>query len=339
MNRVGNGATNIKQLLASTQQLAKANIALLQRAGITDFDGIDFNWQKAHLEAWAKRAVVVNAGMKKYRESILEKLKLEGYKIVGTDPNPDPELRALQEEEFKQTKEAIAENKKASYQEYCENVSKTEDVGDRELKLLQEKRAKTEAERLAERKGNLKQRYQVEVTPELVDRDDRGWYGKLRLYYYLMIGNCFLAQRDKKKLSNLTEGTGKAFKPDINKQCLGMVIYALQKLEIEQFFDENAEFSKYSLADWYDRLKNPKTRAEIKTALGVNICDGDSPIQAANKFLKLLGLRLKAKRSAGGRADKHRIYSGCKVNADDHDRIYAQWYRRDLEQLNKEEVA
>ncbi|MGF1490100.1 MAG: plasmid replication protein, CyRepA1 family, partial [Prochloraceae cyanobacterium] len=282
-NKVGNGATKVKQLLASTHKNARANIVLLQRAGILDFDGMDFEWQKAHLEAWAKRAVVVNAGMKKYRESILEKLKVEGYEVVGTNNlDPDPQLKAQLTEEFEQTFEEIAENKKASYGEYRQKVSKADNVNDRELEELREKRSKTEAERLAEHKGNLRQRYQTEVTPELVEKDDNGWYPKLRLYYYLTIGNQFLPNRDKRKIEALTEDTGKAFKPDINRQCIGIKVYTLNLLNIKQFFDENAEFSKYSLADWCDRLRSPKTRAELKTVFGVNICDGDSPIQVAN---------------------------------------------------------
>ena len=335
INRVGNGATKVKQLLASQNQLTKANISLLQRAGITSFDDLNFDWQKAHFETWAKRAVVVNAGMKQYRSSILEKLKIEGYSMSGRDEQLQPDSK----EEIDLAKIEIDENKKAGYREYCEKVPKAEELNERELKELKEKRSKTEAERLAERKGNLKQRYGVEATPELVEKDDNGWYPKLRLYYYLTIGNQFLPNRDKRKLAALTEGTGKAFKPDISRQCLGMKVFTMKLLKIEQFFDKNAEFCKYSLADWCDRLRNPKTKAELKTIFGVNVCDSDSPIQVANKFLKLLGLRLSEKRWAGGRDDKHRIYSGCNLNPDDRDRILTQWYQRDVEQLNKEEVA
>lgn len=335
LSYVGNGSTNIKRLLASTNKKARANIHLLQQAGIRDFDDLDFDWETIHLKTWAKLAVVVNAGMKKYRQLILEKLRIEGYEIY----QQDSKLREEKQEEFKKTEKEIKETKKDNYKKYCQDVSVSKDSTPQQLEDLRDQRNKTDAEMLTEHKGNLKQKYQVEVTPELVEKDDNGWYPKLRLYYYLTIGNQFLPNRDKRKIKALTEDTGKAFKPDINRQCIGIKVYTLNLLNIKQFFDENAEFSKYSLADWCDRLRNPKTRAELKTVFGVNICDGDSPIQVANKFLKLLNLRLEEKRWAGGRPDKHRIYGGCKLNADDRDRILAQWHRRDSEQLNKEEAA
>ena len=88
MNRVGNGSTDTMQLFASTQKLAKANINIFAQSGIIvdDFDR-SIDWQKAHLETWVKRAAIVNAGMSRYRESILEKLKLDGYRIeFDADP-------------------------------------------------------------------------------------------------------------------------------------------------------------------------------------------------------------------------------------------------------------
>lgn len=339
MNRVGNGSTDIKQLFASTQKLAQANIDILSKSGISIFDGIDFDWQKAHLETWVKRAVIVNAGMSRYRESILEKLKHDGYKIEF-DADPDPEKRALQEKKSLVTNEEIIENKEACYGEYCQKVVDAEIPGDRELEVLREKRSKTEAERLKEHKGNLKQKYQVDVTPELVEKDDKGWYRKLQLHYYLTVGERFLPGRDKKKLSTLMEEGGSLFKPDINKQCLGAIVYALKALNIEQFFDESAIFSKHSLKDWFEVLNNPMTRGQIRTILGVTInAQKDTPIAVANRILKLLGLKLELTGSTGGRENKHRIYKGCRINPDERDKVFAKWFDRDSQLEDRGEVA
>ena len=338
MNRVGNGSTDIKQLFASTQKLAKANIDILQRAGISIFDGIDFNWQKAHLETWVKRAVIVNAGMSRYRESILEKLKHDGY-TIEFDADPDPEKRALQEEKSKVTNFEIIENKEASYGEYCQKVVDAEITGDRELEVLREKRSKTEAERLKEHKGNLKQKYQVDVTPELVEKDDKGWYRKLQLHYYLTVGEKFLPARDKKKIAKLMEEGGSLFKPDINKQCLGAIVYALKALNVEQFFDESAIFSKHSLKDWFDLINNPMTRGQIRTILGVTInAQKDTPIAVANRILKLLGLKLELTGSTGGRDNKHRIYKGCRINPDERDKVFAKWFVSDSRSVISEQL-
>lgn len=332
---IANGATSIKQLLASTHQKVRANISLLQRAGISDFDDFNFDWQKAHLETWAKRAIIVNAGMKRYRDAIIAKLIEEGY----SKSDLEAELQAADDEELKETKKAIEQNKAEGYKEYCAKVPKAEDLSELELEKLKEQRAKTEAERLAERKGNLKQRYGVEVTPELVEKDDSGWYAKLRLYYYLTLGNQFLAARDKRKIDNLSEDTGKAFIPDINRQCLSARVYALKTLNIEQFFDVNSVFSKHSLKEWFDLLDNPLVRSQIRTLLGIMIGEKDTPIAVANRVLKLLGLKMECIGSAGGRENKHRIYGGCNLNQDERDRVLAVWYQRDCELSEREEAA
>ncbi|WP_191762167.1 hypothetical protein [Komarekiella delphini-convector] len=45
-------------------------------------------------------------------------------------------------------------------------------MSDAELKKLQDKRAKIPTERHQQRKAELSRRYEVEVTPDLVEKDD-----------------------------------------------------------------------------------------------------------------------------------------------------------------------
>ena len=93
----------------------------------------------------------------------------------------------------------------------------------------------------------------MEVTPELVEKDDNGWYPQLQLQYYLTIGNQFLAQRDKRSLSTMKErGNGKAFKPDINKRQLSAPIKALELIDIKQFLDYERDrlLRPHSLTGW-----------------------------------------------------------------------------------------
>lgn len=318
---VGNGATNVKRLLGSTHRLTKANINLLEHADRNNYSDLDpDNWQKTHLLTWAKRAVIVNAGMRHYRKSILEKLELEGYSIENYD---------LTSEIANQIKNEIYETRDEGYAEHCQEVSEAENLSDRELEELRNNRSKTKAERLAEQKGNLRQRYQVEVTPELVEKDDRGWHSQLALHYYLTIGNCFLAVRDKTRLSNLTGGTRKAFKPDVNKSLLSAKIKCLELINITQFFGENLRFTAEGLKKWFELVSSALTRSQIKTILGVNIFETDSPIAAANKLLKLLGLKLIHVGWAGGRKNKHRVYAGCSLNPDNRDLVFNQWLKRD----------
>ena len=198
---------------------------------------------------------------------------------------------------------------------------------------MSNKRAKTQEERYRERKGQLIKRYGVEVTPELVEKDDRGWYPQLQLHYYLTVGNIYLAERDRRSISQLKkQGNNKFFKPDINKRQLSPQIKALQLIGIEQFLNPEAEFTKDSLADWFEMVV--KWRFEIKSILGVNIHpERDSAISVAQRILKKLGLRLEFKHQIRTNGKPTRVYRGCNLNPDERALVFDNWLERDLSQL------
>ena len=82
LEKVGNGATSFKALLSSEHKLCKANVRLLMMADADDeFAGLDTDFQPESLQTWAKRACLVNRGMKQYREFIIKKLVKEGYEV------------------------------------------------------------------------------------------------------------------------------------------------------------------------------------------------------------------------------------------------------------------
>jgi hypothetical protein len=329
-NRIGNGSTSIKTLLRSQHQQTKSNILLLQQADIDEFDELDVNFAASSLIAWALRACLVNAGKNNYRAEIINKLLSEGYQLAL----PDNEDLSDSENVKNQIKETAQQN----YFSYTRAVPQVETPSDSELEALANKKAKTLQERLIERKGKLIKRYGVEVTPELVEKDDHGWYGQLQLHYYLTIGNIYLARRDKSSLARIQkQGNGKAFQVDINKQQLSTKIKALQFIGIEQFFDEEAEFSADSLADWLDFVI--KLRFDIQAILGVSINpEKDTAIAVAQRLLKKLGLKLKFKYWRGDREKKQRIYSGCNLNADypsgtlrdQREEIFEIWLSREI---------
>ena len=320
-NRIGNGLTTIRGLLASEHKLARANISLLQQADIDNFDELEVNSSPESLNTWARYACVVNAGKNNYRESVLNKLISSGYEVMGTDSND--ELGSSE------VNEGLKETARKNYREYCQAVPQVETPTDSELESLKNKRAKTKTERLAERKGNLFKRYGVEVTPELVEKDDNGWYPQLQLHYYLTIGSIYLAGRDRRSLSTLSEqGNGKVFKPDINNRQLSAPIKALEAILIQQFLDPMAEFTADSLADWFEMVL--QLRYDIKTLLGVSINpEKDSAIAVAQRILKKLGLKLEFKYWRGDRSSKRRVYSGCNVNPDERDRVFNNWLARE----------
>ena len=317
-NRIGNGSTTIRGLLASEHKLARANISLLQQASINEFDELEVNSSPESLNTWAKRACVVNAGKNNYRDEIINKLILEGYEVAFKETDDELDSSGISE--------GLKETRTENYQAYCQTVPQVETPTDSELKSLFNKRAKTSTERLKERKGNLTKRYGVEVTPKLVEKDDNGWYPQLQLHYYLTVGNKYLTERDRRSLSQMKkQGLGKAFKPDINKKQLSIKIKALEIINIRQFFDRNAEFTKNSLDNWFNSKILP-FRFDIKDIFGININpDKDSAIAVAQRILKKLGLKLEFKCWRGDRSSKQRVYSGCNVDSDERNRVFSHW--------------
>lgn len=227
MGTVGNGSTSMGGLLRSQDIATQANIALLSASDNDDYSFIDQNFQPESLQTWAKRGAVINVEMRRYREFVLKGLESDGYTLIDPDDS-DPD----------ETKEVVKEVKAASkelYRSECLGVSKSEDVSDDELKKLQEKRVKTKEERYQQRKGELSRRYEVEATPELVEKDDNGWYPQLRLHYYLTVGREFLTSRDSKRAKAQAEaGENAIWKPDFNKgQMLSSVLF-LESLNLLQ---------------------------------------------------------------------------------------------------------
>ena len=312
---VGNGSTLINSLLASENKKAVANIRQLHLAGIEEFDTLDLNFSTHSLNTWAKRACIVNYGKANYRDEIVGKLLAEGYELF--DKEDDKKGTVVKQE--------IKENCQENYLAYNKAVAEVETVSDTELEELKDKRAKTQIERLKEKKGNLVEKYGVEVTPKLVESDDKGLYPQLQLHYYLSVGKAKLPERDRKTLFRLTkEGDGKVFSPDLNKRQLLAKVKALEIIGIEQFFNEDTEFTKESLADWLDFII--PFRFDLKSILGVSINpEKDSAIAVAQRFLKKLGLKLEFKCWRGDRKNKQRIYSGCNVDVDRRSQIFDYW--------------
>ncbi|MBD2536252.1 hypothetical protein H6G97_45970 [Nostoc flagelliforme FACHB-838] len=113
------------------------------------------------------------------------------------------------------------------------SISSYIELSPTELKKLQDKRAKTKTERHQQRKAELFRRYGVEVTPELVDKDDDAWYPQLRMHYYLTLGREFLANRDAKRAAAQLEARENSiWKPDFNKGQLLPAVLLLESLNL-----------------------------------------------------------------------------------------------------------
>ena len=315
---VGNGATDIKQLLASTHKVAKANIASLARLDNTDTEAECFD---TPLITWAKFGVLINEGMINYEQSILEKLEADGYEIL--DPDEDEEILDL-------TKD-ITESRDKIYQEYCHAVPASPELSSNEFEKLQSKQSRTEQEALAETKFKLKRNYGIDVTAELVEADDDGLSSQLKFFYCCTVGKIYLAERDKKAIAKLTEySEGKLWKPDLNKRVLSTKVKFVE-LCLSQFLDADRTFVPSDLEEWQSQLI-PR-RYDIKSLMNITIKPESSPIRTANALLQPLGLRLAPTgEKRGVRGEQEKVYKVVSDIQQWADQIFPVWLERDKSQ-------
>jgi hypothetical protein len=331
---VGNGATVKKALIASTKNKASKNIRFLQAAdaSLSDLD-LDLDFQPESLNTWARRGCYINLTMQNYRSSIVEGLIAEGH-FVTSPPEPQLELNKLSpiiektcphlvESQLKQVSET-------KYQAECTQIADAPTPTDSEYQKLKDKRAKTKSERWIERKGNLFRRYgdDVSITPELVKKDDEGWYSKILSHYYLTVGRPYLIERDSRQLRAISyTNRNRLWLPDFNRSLLSTPLRLLETLIIDllqpgveyrggdrhlQFIAELALFNQ----------------RELKTFLGLTIVESDTPIKIVQKLLGLLGLKLTCIGRLGSRGKRERVYV-FEPPDDGREEIFKSWLRRD----------
>jgi hypothetical protein len=327
-NRIGNGSTDLKQLLAGEHFKAKNTIRTLQSVGLREIPEFTFledgEKYSPSLSLWAKNAIKINLEGKKYRESVIKKLENEGYQIIQVDPGDEESIEALKDE--------IKEAKNENYSGHKQAVLNADSLSNCEYDSLKEKRELSEGERNQLKRARIERTYGINLTDELITKDDDGWYPQIRLHYFLTVGNQFLGDRDKKKLDDSIEnGEGKIFKPDMNRSLLSAKIQLLKLLNIEQFFGTEKEFTGDSLADWLERLQSPAFMSQIKSILGFTLSMKDTAISFAQRLLRLLGLKLicvgQRRREDGSR---YRLYHGCDPLVDGRGEVFDVWLERDL---------
>jgi hypothetical protein len=340
-NRIGNGSNDIKSILSSSHKLASLQISLLQKMGITEANDISFYEESEDIKScspslitWAKRAVIINNQNYNFADSLIAKIENIGYEI-SSYLSPDSALMTVNKE--------MKEIKESNYDNHKKRVSKSPNLDNKTYEEWKERDDLTETEEETFKKAEISRRYLTEnIPPEMIEKDDDGWYSKLILDYYLNYGNNFLSDREKRALERLKEASdnGNIFKPDMCKSSLASSIFCLQVLNIKQFFDQQKEFTHQSLQDWYERINNPTTRFQLKTILGVSIGKEKSAIAIAQRILALLGLKLelKERRRLKPGEEATRIYKGCNLNPDDRLPVFDRWLERDCLKQAQEEL-
>ncbi|BAY95985.1 MULTISPECIES: plasmid replication protein, CyRepA1 family [unclassified Tolypothrix] len=313
LGKIGNGAMNLKSLLASEHQRFQANLKMLQDASLI-IDGAEININRTALNIFGKMSCRINAGMIHYRESVLQGLGDEGHNIIDVYDNKTR----------KKLDQEITTQKNELYDGECEDVAATDtsQMTPTKYEALQQQRSKTTAERHIERKYKLEQRYGVEVTKELVQKDDAGYYPQLRLHYYLTIGREFVADRDRKLGEKMLQAKS-AWLPDFNGGQLGLVIHALEWLGIPNFIADDRQL-RGTDADLVE-IANQALRLkwQVKTVLGITLSNNDSPIVILRRLLSKIGLSLKYV-GRDGTGERQRVYRV--VGGDDgRDKIFQNW--------------
>jgi hypothetical protein len=274
---------------------------------------------------------VINVEMRRYRESVLAGLVEDGYSIFNVGDGSDEE----------QT-DAVVESVKAASEQLhaaeCEAIADSPIISDAELKKLQDKRAKTKTERHQQRKAELSRRYEVDVTPDLVSKDDDGWYPQLRMHYYLTLGREFLTARDvKKAAAQLEAGENSLWKPDFNKGQLLPAVLLLENLNLLQFLTPDVQLRGSDEKMMEFKALALKHRQVIKNYLNVSISVKLTPITIAQKLLDKIDLKLEYIGRLGSRDNRECVYQFIRVD-DERDLIFMQWFNRD-ELFSRESVS
>ncbi|KYC42208.1 DNA primase [Scytonema hofmannii PCC 7110] len=352
---IGSGSTNYRSLSCWYQDNQKENLALLSPLHKIDID-LPLVYDPIHLRTWSKLAARVNASIIFFRQSMKEGLIADGHPVslrsndtqkniirdlrfafLATDPKDLATRKRLVLEIVKVQKDwsqsrkntqeidcKIREIKRQNQLTLATAVANARDIDYLEYDQLLTKHSLTNEERHKINKYVLRQRYGIEVTPELKLRDDKGYYCQLLSHYYLTHESEYFHLKDKQEFhQQLSWGNGKVFLPDLKNYTLK--IEALRALGMLKFLQSERKFTEND-ADLI-LLKNISLQCSkhIRRTLGINIEMGKksvSAIRILERLLKLLGLKLK-------RIDNEVYQINLETLYDERQKIFTVWHQRD----------
>ena len=341
ISRAGSGSSIVNVLLSGEHKKDEANIKKLSAVGFEE--SIENNFDNICLTTWGKLAAIVNDGMNRYSEQVIEDLKAEGHNILAEEES------LITEEEIKETKQRIDENCEVEYSAHRVKVSEAESLTDEKFERLDKQNCKTEKEQLEHEKGTVERLYNVPVTPELIHKHDNGWHSQIRLHYLFGKGREFLADRDKNIMSRLLEsGGGDYFKPDTNKSLMGKKIDALDYIKLGELLElQEMTNDTPLLLEIFDKLQAQSYN--FKLVLGVNFSDIESPIKAVQRLLAMIGYKIPFLRKQGKRGQQLRVYGQAAAEfqrgddgkiilvdgvavpiTDGRDEVFEAWVNRDI---------
>jgi len=339
INRVGSGSASIKSLLSGEYGKDRANIKRLKMLCAEYSDGEEFD--NIYLNTWAVGAAIHNLGMWNYRQQVLKGLRDEGHNIINLN-------KKANDAELKQIVQNIKDHCNRKYLIYREKVSQAESITDERFQQLDKQNSKTEKERLDYHKGRLERFYNIEITPEIIRKDDKRWGQQITNDYYFSTGRDFLEDREKNIFKNALEnGDGSYFKPDTNKSFLGNKIELLDQLKIRELLKLDEVSNAHPLMIEFDE-KCTELQYLIKRDLGIDLSKTKSAIQKYQRVINLIGYKIPRLRREGVRGNQNWVYGAASHDfarddkgkvllaegkpipiLDERDRVFAQWLARD----------
>ncbi|BAZ46050.1 hypothetical protein NIES4102_30780 [Chondrocystis sp. NIES-4102] len=328
-NTIGNGSTSIPAILTSNGRFTQLNIRLLQQADFAYLDDLDTGFQAESLLCWAKMAVRYNAGAINYRGTIIAGLRAEGHEIIDAKKFQfSPAIQPASPADSCLV-EAITAISTQNYLAECSAIATAIDLDDQQYQTLKKSLIKSLSDRRRLRKYELKQRYHLPITPELVSLDDQGWYQKIRLHYFLTVGRAYLADRDTLVARKLIDqGNGSLFLPDFNSSQLGAIVGTLELLGIPILLQltrplRNTDEDLQSLA-----AIALNHRQEIKTILNIGIAKSYSPITIVSRLLDKIGYKIQCVRYEKINSKRVRVYQI--LSPDDlRQQVFSYWLNID----------
>jgi hypothetical protein len=366
-SKVGNGSSGAHVLLESQDRVTRKHIEILEKYDRAGFD-IDTQTDTRHTSAWAKYAARINAGQWKYRETVLYLLKQEGHDVSNSD---DSQMRF--DEDRLASEEAIARQmgdlEKADDIQYergrievitdeldskiqvikaeaeeirtqnrvanAEVITNAEDISFSKYEKLQDKKAKTPEELAEQQKYYLKDTYKIDVTPELVLKDEDGWLKQLRLHYFYMNPEQ-VHDRDANHIKNAVQnGDGQVHLPDI--KLYSACVEILKLMELDRFLNGEEFTNESELIQKLGKIFKEQGR-EIREYFKVGPT-GLTPIAQINRFFKdTIGLRMSGRQIRDEEGNRTRAYS-FKGFEDGRSVVFEAWDKNVAQYTNNEIMA
>jgi hypothetical protein len=306
---IGNGSKNYRILSYWYQENDLDNLALLNPLHPLDVD-LPYVSNFLHLRTWAKFGARINAAMTFYRQSIIEGLIAEGHALnYQKESSANDHLKALRKAFLATESQCLATRRKLvreivktqreldNYTEQMKGlkirmktmrihlnsqeakaVATSKAISHKTYEYLLKKSSLTEEESHQVAHYELKQRYGVNVTPQLKLLDDQGYYSQLLLHYALTA--------DFKSL------------PLPLLFPLMQTVTLFKSLRIQEYLNPNQEFSETDEALHQLTNLTHQYSQKIQQMTGLRLDDKRmnqslSGIKALSKLLRLLGLKLK----------------------------------------------